>query len=64
MVTVAGAVDTVGQVTAGGAAGTPKPLGVPKPVVGAEPNAVGPVANPVVGTVALPLGIPELVDCT
>ena len=64
VVTVAGAVDTVGQVTAGDAAGAPKPPGEPKPVVGAEPNAAGPVENPVVAAVALPLGTPELVDCT
>ena len=64
MVTVAGAVYTVGQETVGDAAGAPKPPGEPKPVVGAETNAAGLVANPVPGAVALPLGTPELVDCT
>ena len=57
------ATDTVGQVTELDAM-APKLLGVPKPGVGAEPNAVGPVANPVPGVVVLPLGTPELVDCT
>ena len=54
VVTVAGTVDTVGQVTAGDAAGTPKPLGVPKPVVGAEPNAAVLPGNPVAAVVELP----------
>jgi hypothetical protein len=59
VVTVFGtAADTVGQVIAEDAAGAPKPLGVPKPVVGAEPNAVGPVANPVPGVVVLPYAFP------
>ena len=63
-VVTAGAVDTVGQVTEGDATDAPKLLGGPNPEIGAEPNVDGPVANPALGVVALPLGTPKFVDCT